>query len=82
MKSSGILQVNQLRVPVGMARSLLGFAVALQAVIETFEQIADQRMAHLMAMRLELVRQSAQTLKQRAAIDSTGTALLLTSTPA
>src|SRR6266851_4382247 len=53
------VDVAKLRIPVGVAIALLGFAVALQAVARIpgssprTEQSGDQGAAHLVALRLE-----------------------------
>src|SRR5271169_2981629 len=56
------VDVAKLRIPVGVAIALLGLAVALQAVACIVEQSGDQGAAHLVALRLERLRQSAHTL--------------------
>ena len=69
-QSRGYLGVDgaELRIPVGVAVALLGLAVALQAVARIpgssprTEQSGDQGAAHLVALRLERLRQSAHTL--------------------
>jgi hypothetical protein len=66
-QSRGHLGVDmaKLRIPVGVAIALFGFAVALQAVARIpgssprTEQSSDQGAAHLVALRLERLRQSA-----------------------
>ena len=39
-----VIDIAELRIAVGMVASLLGLAVTLKAVIETSEQLTDQRM--------------------------------------
>src|SRR5712671_891885 len=60
-QSRGHLGVDmaKLRIPVGVAIALFGFAVALQAVARIIKQSSDQGAAHLVALRLERLRQSA-----------------------
>ena len=56
------VDVAELRIPVGVAVALLGLAVALQAVARRIEQFGDQGAAHLVALRLQRLRQSAHAL--------------------
>ena len=52
----------KLRIPVGVAVALRGLAVGLQAVARIVEQFGDQGAAHLVALRLQRLRQSAHAL--------------------
>jgi hypothetical protein len=60
-QSSGHLGVDmgELRIPVGMAVTLLGFAVSLQAVTRRIEQFTHQSAAHLVALLLQRFGQSS-----------------------
>src|SRR5215467_3941486 len=48
-----------LRIPVGMAVTLLGLAVSLQAVTRRIEQFTHQSAAHLVALLLQRFGQSS-----------------------
>src|SRR5437868_2316930 len=60
-QSSGHLGVDmgELRIPVGMAVTLLGLAVCLQAVTRRIEQFTHQGAAHLVALLLQRFGQSS-----------------------
>ena len=60
-QSSGHLDVDvgELRVPVGVVVALLGLTVSLQAVTRRIEQFGHQGAAHLVALRLQRLRQPA-----------------------
>ena len=53
---------KKLRIAVGVGRTLLGFAVGLQAVAQFLQQFPHQPMAHLMTTGHQLGRQPTQTL--------------------
>ena len=58
----------ELRVTIGMARSIARLAIRLQAVAETVQQLADQRAAHPVAHVAQGTGEPAQALagpKQR-----------------
>src|SRR5438067_8204215 len=47
------VDAGELRIPVGVAVALFGFAVGLQAVARRIEQFGQQGAAHLVALRLQ-----------------------------
>src|SRR6266849_534847 len=51
------VDTGELRIPVGVAVALLGFAVGLQAVARRIEQFGHQGAAHFVALRLQRLRQ-------------------------
>src|SRR5437870_9085966 len=51
------VDAGELRIPVGVAVALFGFAVGLQAVARRIEQSGHQGAAHLVALRLQRLRQ-------------------------
>src|SRR5262250_3760577 len=51
--------MGELRIPVGMAVTLLGLAVSLQAVTRRIEQFTHQSAAHLVALLLQRFGQSS-----------------------
>src|SRR6266446_6660203 len=53
---------GELPIPVGVAVALLGLAVGLQAVARRIEQFGHQGAAHLVALRLQRLRQPAHAL--------------------
>src|SRR5437667_9162930 len=53
------VDAGELRIPVGVAVALFGFAVGLQAVARRIEQFGHQGAAHLVALRLQRLRQPA-----------------------
>src|SRR6266404_5583497 len=63
-QSCGYLGVDaaKLRIPVGVAVALLGLAVGLQAVARRIEQFGHHGAAHLVAVRLQCLRQPAHAL--------------------
>ena len=63
-QSSGHLGVDmgELRIPVGVAVTLLGLAVALQAVTRRIEQLGHQGAAHLVTLLLQRFGQSSHAL--------------------
>jgi hypothetical protein len=54
--------LRELRMAVPVAVACAGLAIALQAVAHAIEQMADQRAAHRMALRLKLLCQPADAL--------------------
>src|SRR5207253_6529182 len=56
------VDVAELRIPVGVAVALRGFAVALQTVTRLIEQVGDQGAADLVTLRLQRLRQAAHAL--------------------
>src|SRR5205807_3720186 len=56
------VDVAELRIPVGVVVALLGLAVGLQAVARRIEQFGHQGAAHLVALRLQRLRQPAYAL--------------------
>src|SRR6201997_1607363 len=56
------IDVGELRIPVGVAVALLGLAVGLQAVTRRIEQFGHQGAAHLVALRLQRLRQPSHAL--------------------
>src|SRR6516225_3054712 len=56
------IDVGELRIPVGVAAALLGLAVGLQAVTRRIEQFSHQGAAHLVALRLQRLRQPSHAL--------------------
>ncbi len=56
------VDVAKLRIPVGVAVALLGLAVGLQAVARRIEQCGHQGAAHLVALRLQRLRQPSHAL--------------------
>src|SRR5438445_341658 len=53
------VDAGELRIPVGVAVALFGFAVGLQAVARRIEQFAHQGAAHFVTLRLQRLRQPA-----------------------
>src|SRR5436190_449258 len=51
--------MSELRIPVGVAVTLGGLAVALQTVTRLIEQVGDQGAADLVTLRLQCLRQAA-----------------------
>src|SRR5713226_5217324 len=56
------VDAGELRIPVGVAVALLGLAVGLQAVARRIEQFGHQGAAHLVALRLQRLRQPSHAL--------------------
>ena len=53
------IDVLELGIPIRVAVAFARLAIALQAVAHAIEQLADQRAANLMTLRLKLLRQPA-----------------------
>jgi hypothetical protein len=53
------VDMGELRIPVGVAVTLLGLAVSLQAVTRRIEQFTHQGAAHLVALLLQRLGQSS-----------------------
>src|SRR5438105_2001543 len=56
------VDAGELRIPVGVAVTLFGFAVGLQAVARRIEQFGHQGAAHFVALRLQRLRQPSHAL--------------------
>src|SRR5208282_3151200 len=56
------VDMGELRIPVGVTVALLGLAVGLQAVARRIEQFGHQGAAHLVALRLQRLRQPPHAL--------------------
>src|SRR5947209_15088441 len=54
--------MSELRIPVGVAVTLGGLAVALQTVTRLIEQVGDQGAADCVTLRLQRLRQAAHAL--------------------